>query len=70
MANNNPRKNSEGYSDPTAYHGLKAATRSECEQIRRLTALISVLKYIIDLAGYDLLARIEVKDRRTGKEYR
>ena len=71
MANNrDPRKNSEGYSDPTAYHGLKNATRSECEQIRRLTALIGVLKYIIDLAGFDLLSRIEVKDRRTGKEYR
>lgn len=70
MADYGPKKNREGYNDPTAYHGLRAATRSDCEQIRRLSTLINVLKYIIDLAGYDLMNRIELKDRRTGKEYR
>ena len=64
------RKNGEGYNDPTAYHGLQAVIRAENEQQKRLSALIFVLKYIIDLAGYDLLNRIEVKDRKTGKEYR
>ena len=64
------KKNKEGYNDPTAYKGMMAALRDETDQQRRLTALISVLKYIIDIAGYDLMNRIEVKDRRTGKEYR
>lgn len=64
------RKNKEGYNDPTAYKGMMSVLREESDQQRRLTALIGVLKYIIDLAGYDLLNRIEVKDRKTGKEYR
>lgn len=32
--------------------------------------LIKTLKNMIDLAGYDLMARIEIKDRRTGRVYR
>ena len=70
MADNDFRKNSSGYSDPTAYHGTKAIIREENEQQKRVTTLISVLKYIIDAAGFDLLARIEIRDRKTGREYR
>lgn len=70
MAEYGLKKNKSGYNDPTAYKGMMAVLQEETDQKRRLTALISVLKYIIDLAGYDLLNRIEVKDRRTGKEYR
>lgn len=70
MADYGMKKNKEGYNDPTAYKGMMAVLREESEQQRRLTSLIHVLKYIIDLAGYDLLNRIELKDRRTGKEYR
>ena len=70
MAEYGMKKTKEGYNDPTAYKGMMGVLREESEQQRRLTSLIYVLKYIIDLAGYDLLNRIEVKDRRTGKEYR
>lgn len=70
MAEYGLKKNKSGYNDPTAYKGMMAVLREETDQQRRLNALIGVLKYIIDLAGYDLLNRIEVKDRRTGKEYR
>lgn len=70
MADYGPNKNREGYNDHTAYKGMMAVLKEETNQQRRLTALIGVLKYIIDLAGYDLLNRIELKDRRTGKEYR
>ena len=70
MADYGMKKNKEGYSDPTAYRGMMAVLREENEQQRRLTSLIYVLKYIIDLAGYDLLHRIELKDRKTGKDYR
>ena len=70
MADNDFRKNSSGYSDPTAYLGTKTIIRDENEQQKRVTALIGVLKYIIDAAGFDLLARIEIRDRKTGREYR
>ena len=70
MLDNDFRKNSSGYSDPTAYLGTKAIIREENEQQRRVSDLIGVLKYIIDKAGFDLLARIEIRDRKTGREYR
>ena len=63
-------KNAEGYSDPTAYAGMRNIIREENEQLRRVTTLIGILKGIIDLAGFDLLNRIEIRDRKTGREYR
>lgn len=65
-----PWQNREGYADLTAYEALKAIDRQESEQQRKVNALVGVLKYIINAAGFDLLARIELKDRQTGKEYR
>lgn len=70
MAEYGMNKNSEGYSDPTAYNGTRSIIREENEQAKRVTVLIGTLKTIIDLAGFDLLARIEVRDRKTGREYR
>ena len=64
------RKNAEGYSDPTAGAAMSNILREENERQKRVTALIGVLKYIIDAAGFDLLARIELRDRKTGREYR
>lgn len=64
------RKNSEGYSDPTAHNAITKVMREENEQQRRINALIGSLKSFIDLAGFDLLNRIEVRDRKTGREYR
>lgn len=70
MPNNDFRKNSSGYPDPTAYLATRNIIREENEQQKRVTALIGVLKYIIDMAGFDLLGRIEIRDRKTGREYR
>lgn len=44
--------------------------REDAEQQKRLNTLIFVLKYMIGLAGFELLNRIELKDRKTGREYR
>lgn len=67
---NKPWKNSEGYPDPTAYEGLKPIIREEDEQQKRVNTLIFVLKYIIRLAGFELLNRIEIRERKSGREYR
>nr|DAD75531.1 MAG TPA: hypothetical protein [Siphoviridae sp. ctM7c3] len=32
--------------------------------------MIRVIKYIIGLAGFELISRIEIRDRRTGREWR
>lgn len=66
----NPRNNSEGYADPTAYEGTKNIIREENLQQKRITELMNVLRYIIDRAGFELKYRIVLVDKKTGKEYR
>lgn len=65
-----PWQNGEGYSDPTAYAGLKPVIQEDAEREKRVNTLIFVLKYIIKLAGFDLLNRIEIRERKSGREYR
>ena len=64
------KRNSEGYNDPTAYAALLKISREEYAQRRRVAELIDVLKYIIDKSGFELAARIELRDKNTGKEFR
>ena len=62
----NMRKNAEMYDDPTAYAAIKTETQDE----KRVKSLVYVLKYIIGLAGFELSARIILRDKKTGREYR
>ena len=64
------QKNKEGYSDPTAYAGMSKILREEAEAQLRVNALIGSVKSLIDLAGFDLLNRIEVRDRKTGRDFK
>lgn len=66
----NPKFNSEGYYDPTAYEGLKPIIKEEAAQQKRVSELVQVVKYIIDKAGFEMLNRVALKDKKTGKEYR
>ncbi len=68
--NNDPRKNAEGYADPTAFYGTREIIREETEADRKANELIKVLKYIIRLAGFELITRIQVRDVKSGREYR
>lgn len=65
----NPKNNAEGYSDLTAYNGLKNAIHEETETEIRATKLIKTLKYIIGLAGFELVERIKIRDAKTGKKF-
>lgn len=56
MANTtNPRRNAEGYSDPTAYEALKNIEREEDERFHRL---LHTLFYLCELAGFEIEGRI------------
>lgn len=66
----NPRNNSEGYPDPTAYEAIKRINEEEKLQFRRVTELVSVLKYIVDKAGFEITNRVVLRDKKTGKEYK
>lgn len=62
---NNPKRNSEGYSDPTAFNAI-----NNIDEQKRITDLMRVLLYIIDKSGFVLTERIALRDKRTGKDYK
>lgn len=61
-----PWENNSGLPDPTAYR----ATRPITEEEQRVSELVKVLKYIIRQAGFDLINRVELRERRSGRTYR
>ena len=67
-------RNPEGYVDTTPHDALTNVMRDKQAQLdeadRRNNILIKSIRAMIDLAGFDLLNRIEVMDRHTGRHYR
>lgn len=71
MGNNkNPFMNASGYPDPTAYYGTKPIIKEEAELDKKVHNLVNVLKFIVEWAGFEFIGRIQVKDKKTGKEFR
>lgn len=69
MPSNIPRHNIEGYPDSTAYEAMSSIQREQDDADYRFNRLLKALKTFVDMSGYDLLSRISVRDRKTGKEY-
>ena len=65
MSGGIPYKNPDGYPDPVAFAAL-----NKDDNDLRVQRFIRSIKNICDESGYDLLARIELHDRRTGRNYR
>lgn len=67
-------KNGEGYSDPT----VKGSWDNICQTKRqydakvmdRISRVISVIKSVAEIAGFEIVGRITLKDKKTGKEWR
>lgn len=62
----NPFYNSEGYPNPTAF----GVIQEENELEKKTSFLIKVLKFIISESGYELINRIEVRDKKSGRVFR
>lgn len=63
---NNPFYNSEGYPNPTAF----GVIQEENELEKKTSFLIKVLKFIISESGYELINRIEIRDKKSGRVFR
>lgn len=59
-------RNGEGYPDPTA----SAAIRKADQTPKPVMDVINALKDIAGHAGFEVIGRIALKDKETGKEYR
>lgn len=61
-----PRKNNEGYPDPTAYQAIRNADREDDKFHKLLYSIFN----ICELAGFQLEGRIVLVDKETGKIWR
>ena len=71
MGNNGkPWLNDSGCPDPTAYDALKPIIKEEKELEKKVRNLVAVLKLIADWAGFEFTGRIQLKHKKTGKEFK
>lgn len=67
-------RNGEGYTDLTAGTACKNIQREkqkrEEQRQAAISSLIPIIKEVAALAGFEVVGRITLRDRRTGKEYR
>lgn len=66
-------KNAEGYSDPTPGEAMSNIRREQrqqevAERLAVISRLIPVMKQTAELAGFEVVGRITLKDKETGKE--
>lgn len=66
----NPFYNESGCPDPTAYYALKNVTKEEREFEKKVHNLVNVLKFIVDWAGFEFIGRIQLKHKKSGKEFK
>lgn len=62
----NPRKNSEGYSDPTAFEALRNINKED----ERFHKLLYTIFYLCELAGFGIEGRVVLIDKKTGRVWR
>lgn len=63
-----PRRNAEGYLDVTAYLGTKNVIQEENE--RKSKDLIHTFRLLADMAGFEIVGRITIKHKKTGRVFR
>lgn len=64
------KRNAEQYSDPTAYKAMKNIINAEREVKKKSDNLIGTIKLLADLAGFEIVGRICLRHKESGKEFR
>lgn len=74
MSNDNMSRNAEYYSDPTPGTAMrnirKEEYQKEAARLLQISLLVPILRQIAEWSGFDIIGRIPLRDRTTGKEYR
>lgn len=65
-----PRKNAEGYPDPTAYNGMKRIIREETEIEKLNSKIILLFRLIAELAGFSIVGRVTLKHNKSGRIFK
>lgn len=61
-----PWQNNSGCNDPTAYTAEKAIT----EEDQKVADLVWIFKKIARWAGFEIINRVEFRNRMSGRRYR
>ena len=74
MSKKNIGRNAEHYADPTPAAAMKNIRKEERQKdaatMLQISILVPLLRQVADLAGFEILGRIPLRDKATGKEYR
>lgn len=67
---NDMMRNGEGYFDPTAYYGTKEIVREENEMEKMNRKLIHTFRFIVDLAGFEIVGRVTLRHKKSGRIFK
>lgn len=67
---NDLERNGSGYRDPTASAVLTAIHKQEMEADEKANRVIKMVKEIIRLSGFELIERVQLRHKHTGREYK
>lgn len=75
MSNDNMSRNAEHYADPTPAAAIrniinKDERQKEAVRLDRIGDIVPLLRQMADIAGFEIIGRIPLRDKATGKEYR
>lgn len=70
MASRNTKYNVSGYEDPTAFEALKPMIQEDAALEKKVHNLVNTVKFIVDWAGFETIGRIQIKDKKSGREFR
>ncbi len=63
-------KNNEGYADPTACTAIGTVAREEQEIEKLNHRVIQSFRLLVDLAGFEIVGRVTLKHRKSGKIFK
>lgn len=74
MSNDNMSRNAEHYADPTPAAAMrninKDERQKEAARLDRIGDIVPLLRQMAGIAGFEIIGRIPLRDKATGKEYR
>lgn len=63
-------KNPEGYADTTPFHAIRNIYPQRDNADINAYRLIKCLLTLLDINGYELIGRLHLRDKTTGREYK
>ena len=74
MSKDNMGRNAEHYAGPTPTAAMRNINRDERQKeavrLDRIGSIVPLLRQMADIAGFEIIGRIPLRDKATGKEYR